>query len=157
MKVLPLVDRDRPWVEALMRERWRAETVVVHGVTYRPAALDGFVAWDGGRRVGAVTYHLDEGCEIVTLDALEEGRGIGSALLEEVVIAAGDAGCDRLWLITTNDNERAIAWYRRRGFDVVAVHEGAVERSRELKPEIALANPETGMPITDEIEMRKPV
>ena len=75
-------------------------------------------------------------------------------LLEAVRDAAGRAGCSRVWLVTTNDNVDALGWYRRRGFRVVAVHEGAVDRSREtLKPSIPTHNPENGLPITDEIEL----
>ena len=62
---------------------------------------------------------MADACEIVTIDAVIEGRGYGSALLEAVAHVAGRAGCSRLWLITTNDNERAIGFYRAHGFDVV--------------------------------------
>ena len=138
-----------------MRERWGSEIVVAHGVAYEPARLDGFVAQDGERRIGLVTYHLDDGCEIVTIDALEAGRGVGTALLGAVDGLDRTEGRGYVWLITTNDNERAQAWYVRRGFEVVAVHEGALERSRELKPEIPLINPSNGLPIRDEVEMRR--
>ena len=66
-------------------------------------------------------------------------------------MAAARAGCRRLWLITTNDNTPAINFYRHLGFSLVAIHEGAVNLSRRLKPEI----PETGVggvPIRDELE-----
>ena len=46
----------------------------------------------------------------------------------------------------------AIAFYERRGFRVVAIHGGAVDRSRLIKPEIALTN-ERGVPIRDEVEL----
>jgi hypothetical protein len=57
-------------------------------------------------------------------------------------------------LVTTNDNVRALGFYAANGFDVVAVHEGAVDASRRLKPSIPLAN-EDGVPIRDEIEMER--
>jgi hypothetical protein len=42
-----------------------------------------------------------------------------------------------LWVITTNDNTDALRFYQRRGFCLVKVHRGAVDRSRaSLKPEI---------------------
>lgn len=160
--VRPLVDADRDWVADLMRERWGSQIAVAHGVAYEPAHLEGFVGQEGDRRIGLVTYHPDEnapdaGCEIVTIDALEEGRGVGTALLEAVEGAARAAGLGHLWLITTNDNEHARAWYLRRGFEVVAVHEGELDRSRELKPEIPMMNPSNGLPIRDEIEMWRSV
>jgi GNAT superfamily N-acetyltransferase len=155
MNVRPLRDADRGWVAQLMRTRWGSEIAVAHGVVFEPATLDGFVAWDEERRIGLLTYHLDAGCEIVTIDSLEEGRGVGTALLEAVEAAARATGRRFVWLITTNDNEHARDWYLRRGFEVVAVHEGAVDRSREVKPEIPSVNAENGLPIRDEIEMRR--
>jgi RimJ/RimL family protein N-acetyltransferase len=62
------------------------------------------------------------------------------------------AGCRRIWLITTNDNTAALRFYQKKGFSLVAVHRNAIERSRQLKPEI----PETGndgIPLRDEIEL----
>ena len=157
MRIAPLESSDRRWVDGLMRERWGSDVVVAHGVVYAPAALDGFVAWDEEQRIGLVTYHLDAGCEIVTIDSLEEGRGVGTALVDAVIEVARARGREYVWLITTNENEHAQAWYGRRGFETVAVHKGAIERSRALKPEIPLVDPETGIAINDEIEMRRRV
>jgi len=141
-------DDERDWVRGVIRERWGSAIAVAHGVAYEPATLPGFVAEDDGRAVGLLTYHVQAGaCEIVTIDAFEERRGVGTALVE-AVRALGHA---RVWLITTNDNVRAQRFYERTGFRPVAVHEGAVERSRAIKPEIPeLA--EEGTPIRDELE-----
>src|SRR6266550_3872138 len=58
---------------------------------------------------GALTYHVDgRECEIVTINSLEEGVGVGSALLTAVRDKAKSLGCRRLWLITTNDNLNAL-------------------------------------------------
>jgi ribosomal protein S18 acetylase RimI-like enzyme len=98
-----------------------------------------------------LTYHADgDACEIVTIDAFEEGRGVGSALIEAVA-ALGHA---RLWLVTTNDNARAQRFYERLGFRLVAIREGELERSRRLKPEIPLRAGD-GTPIRDELEYER--
>ncbi len=153
--VRPLGDDDRGWVRDFIRERWGDETVVGHGVVFRPASLPGFVLTDGGRRGALLTYAIDgDACEIVTIDAVVEGRGHGSRLLNEVARVAREAGCSRLRLITTNDNERAIGFYLANGFEVVEIREGAIEASRKLKPSIPLVN-DRGVPITDEIEMER--
>jgi ribosomal protein S18 acetylase RimI-like enzyme len=48
---------------------------------------------------------------------------------------ARQQGCTRLWVITTNENVDALRFYQRRGFCLVTVHRGAVDRSRAtLKP-----------------------
>jgi ribosomal protein S18 acetylase RimI-like enzyme len=148
LEVRPLRRDDRDWVRATIRERWGSDRVVAHGVVYEPANLEGLVAVEAGRPVGLLTYAVeDDDCEIVTIDALEEGRGVGAALVE----AVRDLGSPRVWLITTNDNQRAQRFYERAGFRLVGVREGAVARSRELKPEIPERNRD-GVPIRDELE-----
>jgi GNAT superfamily N-acetyltransferase len=156
--VRPVVDADRSWIRDFVRERWGDETVVAHGVVFSPAGLAGVVVRDGtGNTMGLLTYAIDgDACEVVTVDAVVERRGYGSLLLEAVSDIARRAGCSRLWLITTNDNERALGFYRSHGFLVAAVREGAIEESRKLKASIPLVN-EQGVPIRDEIEMERPL
>ena len=152
MIVRPLGEGDREWVRETLRELW-GETVVSRGAVHDPTALPGFVAEEGGERVGLLTYRVDGAdCEVVTIDAFPEGAGAGTALLDAAARAAREAGCGRVWLITTNDNLRALRFYQRRGFRLVAVHPDALERSRELKPSI----PEIGLdgiPLRDELEL----
>lgn len=133
--------------------RWSAETVVAHGVVYRPHELDGFVALRGNEIVGLVTLRAEGGaCEIVTIDSTQSGAGIGTALIDAAKAFARQAGCTRLWLITTNDNLGALRFYQKRGFVLVAVHRNAVEESRKLKPQIPLIGND-GIPLRDEIEL----
>jgi ribosomal protein S18 acetylase RimI-like enzyme len=111
--------------------------MVVRGTIVYPAELPGFVAEHNGAVVGLVTYQIhDEACEIISIDSMEPGLGIGTALLESVIWAATEADCDRLWLITTNDNLEALGFYQKRGFKLVALYPGAVDRSRMVKPSI---------------------
>jgi ribosomal protein S18 acetylase RimI-like enzyme len=156
MEVRPLRDDERDWVRARTRESWTDETVVAHGVVYHPHTLPGFVAVDDdGERVGLVTFTIDgSACEIVTLAAWVEGSGHGRAMVEAVSKAALAAGHTRLWLVTTNDNERALGFYRALGFDVAVVREGAIVEARKLKPSIPFVS-EDGVPITDEIELER--
>lgn len=85
-----------------------------------------------------------------------ENRGIGSALVEVVKRAAVSSGCRRLWLITTNDNMKALKYYQKRGFLLVAVHRNALEQARKLKPQIAVIGID-GIPLRDEIELEMPL
>lgn len=153
LRVRPLDPVDGAWVEELVRERWGDAFVVVHGETYRPAELPGFCAESAGRRLGLVTLRLsDSSCEVVTLDSLEEGRGVGRALLEAARAEALSRGCVRLWLVTTNDNLRALGFYQRCGFQLSALRPGAVDASRKVKPSIPAIG-ENGIPLRDEIEL----
>jgi len=148
-----LSEADRHWVEQLVRERWGDEIVVGRGKVWRPAELPGFGAFAGERCTGLVTYELDgEACEIVTIDALDEGQGIGSALLESVVSTAREAGCRRVRLLTTNNNLRALAFYQKRGFRLVGLIPGAIDEERKGKPSIPEFD-STGLPIRDELHL----
>ncbi len=151
--VHPLTEGDRAWAAEVVRARWGGAVVVSRGRVHPVESLAGLVAWRGGQRVGLATYRVEgDAWEVVTLDALEQGRGVGTALLRAVEAAARQAGCRRLWLITTNDNLEALRFYQRRGFRLSALHAGAVETGRRLKPGI----PEVGrhgIPVRDEVEL----
>ena len=84
---------------------------------------------------------------------LEEGRGAGQALLAAVRDVARAAGCRCVWLITTNDNTRALRFYQRFGFDLAALHHGALAESRRLKPSISELGAD-GIPLAHELELR---
>jgi len=131
--------------------------VVGRGKVWTPAELPGFAVFEDDACVGLVTYEIDgEACEIVTIDALREGEGIGTVLLEAVSDAAREAGCDRIRLLTTNNNLRALAFYQKRGFRLVALRPGATDEQRKLK----LAIPEVdsaGLPIRDELHLELPL
>jgi ribosomal protein S18 acetylase RimI-like enzyme len=144
---------DAAWIADQLRARWGSVEVVSRGRLSRPSDLPGFVAMLDGRRVGLATYRMDpDECELVTLDALEPGHGVGSALVDAVADAAGAAGCRRMWLITTNDNTPALRFYQRNGLQLAALHRDAVEESRRLKPQISLTGID-GIPIRDELEL----
>jgi ribosomal protein S18 acetylase RimI-like enzyme len=88
----------------------------------------------GGARAGVLTYRVEGGSlEIVTLNSLAEGRGIGTALLAGARQRARHAG-QRLWLTTGNDNVQAIGFYQRRGMDLVALHRDFADQVRKIKP-----------------------
>jgi ribosomal protein S18 acetylase RimI-like enzyme len=101
-----------------------------------PAALDGLVAEnDAGRRVGLLTHKIADGrCEIVALVVLEEGRGHGRALMEAARAEARDGGCERVWLITTDENPRALAFYQALGMREAKRHVDFVDIVRRAKP-----------------------
>lgn len=157
IQVRPRSSEDDDWIAGITLERWGADNVVAHGTVYRPATLPGFIATLGDERVGLLTYTIeDDACEVVTIDSLREGIGVGTALIDAVTTAARDAGCRRIWLITTNDNLTALGFYQKRGFQLVALHRNALDVSRQLKPEIPQVG-QRGIPIRDEIELEMPL
>lgn len=153
-QVRELADADRRAAIARWKERWGWTRVVSRGQIWDAAELPGFVAEEAGEIVGLLSYRPDgEGCEVVTLDSFVEDQGIGSALLEAAAARARELGHSHLWLITTNDNIRAIRFYQKRGWDMAALHHHALEASRKLKPEIPLLGDED-IPLAHEIEFR---
>ncbi len=59
--------------------------------------------------------------EIVRLysDQAWIGRGVGTALMTACLDFAARQGCDTVWLDVWEDNARAIAFYRKWGFEVI--------------------------------------
>lgn len=152
-QVRALTPADQRQVAGWMAEHWGFEIVVSRGVVHRPVELPGFAAVAGEQWLGLLTYHIaDEACEIVTLDSVQPNVGVGTALIKAAKQAAQEAGCRRLWLITTNDNTDGLRFYQKRGFVLVAIHRDAVSRARQIKPEIPLAG-NNGILMGDEIEL----
>jgi ribosomal protein S18 acetylase RimI-like enzyme len=144
------VTEDAEWARALLTAHFGAPEVVSRGVPHDASALPGFVAEVDGARAGLITYRFHDGdqCEVVALI----GPGTGAELLTAATARARELGCRRMWLITTNDNARALRFYQRRGWDLAALHRNAVTASRRLKPAI----PEVGqddIPIRHELEL----
>jgi len=153
MEIQAITELDRSWVRSLLCERWGAPEVVTRGHVHQADKLPGFIAVEGEKPVGLVTYSFRNGeCEIVTLDSLQSGKGIGSVLVRSVIDLAFHKRYKRVWLITTNDNTGALRFYQKIGFQLAAIHRDAVNKSRELKPEIPEIGND-GIPIRDEIEL----
>lgn len=151
MTIRPATADDRHWIAEVLRTRWGGTGIVVGGRLIDGLALPALIAEDEGRRCGLATLEFrgDE-CEIVTLDALEQYRGVGTALVEAAAATARERGAQHLLVMTTNDNLDALRFYQRRGFQLHTLRPNAIAHSRQLKPTI----PETGnynIPLRDEI------
>ncbi len=153
-EVRELGDDDRQWLRELVETEWGLPVVSVSGA-HDPGQFPGFVAERHGERLGALTYRQDaNGVEVVTLNSLIEGRGIGSKLLAEAHRVARATG-RRLWLVTTNENLEAIGFYQRRGMDMVALHRDFVEEVRRSKPDLE-STPAHGIEFRHAIEFEYP-
>lgn len=145
-----LTAQDLPRLRRFWREHWSGEEIIVHGEVIHPEGVDGFVA---GEWIGLVTFYVRDGqCEVISLDSLQQNRGLGTALLEAVIREARQRNCRRVFLTTTNDNLRALGFYQKRGFELAALRRGAVNESRRIKPGISMIGG-NGIPLRDEIEL----
>lgn len=145
---------DNPALTEVWDRTHAGAVVVSRGRAHDARRLDGFVAEEGGRMVGALTYAFADGdVEVVTLDSWDENKGVGTALLAAGLDLARTLGARRAWLITSNDNIRAIRFYQKRGWDLVAVHRFAIDEARKLKPDIPSTG-DDGIAIRHEIEFQ---
>lgn len=153
--VRDLVPADHDWARTLIAGMQGSPLVARLGELIDPLTLEGMVAERDGAPVGlaSVVETPAKGLEVLLLLSDPSGIGAGTALLETARQVATASGHHRLWLVTTNDNLPAIHFYLRRGLHVAAVHAGAVDADRALKPEIPAVNEVNGLPIRDLVEM----
>lgn len=152
MDIRAMGPEDRDWVEERLRRSWGSTRVALRGAVVDVTAYPGLVA---GARQGLLHFrpHGPKQGEILTLEAFEHGRGIGTALVEAYAERAKADGLEAVVVVTTNDNVDALRFYQTRGFVIKAVRLGAVTKARSsLKPEIPLTGA-YGIPIRDEIEL----
>jgi len=151
-EIRPIGEKERSLIPAFIIPFWRSERMAARGRLFFPAQQEGFIAFQGETVIGLATYEIrGEEMELTLLDSRERGRGLGTRLVEEVIAKARQIHCRRVWLVTTNDNTRAIRFYQKRGFDLVQLHRNALEKSRQLKPEIPLTG-QDGIPVRHELE-----
>jgi GNAT superfamily N-acetyltransferase len=156
MDIRSIEDVPRDKITEFFRLHWGSPEIVVSSGIYNCSELDGFaVIKEEDEIIGLITYVIrDNQCEIISLDSVEEGKGIGTALVKKVEDAAAERKCKFIKLVTTNDNLQALKFYQKRGFVLSKILNNAVEKARELKPEIPLIG-NYGIPIRDEIELVK--
>ncbi|MBM7663469.1 GNAT superfamily N-acetyltransferase [Bacillus mesophilus] len=143
-------------IRSFFENHWGSSKMVISSGVYDCSTLDGFVVLDHNDNIiGLITFIIkNEACEIISLDSIKEGEGIGTALVKEVERMARNKGCILVKLVTTNDNLYALKFYQKRDFLISTIHINAVEKARVLKPEIPYVGYE-GIPIRDEIELIK--
>ncbi|GAF73908.1 unnamed protein product [marine sediment metagenome] len=152
MRIRTLEDRDRDWAEELVSNHFGSLRVVSRGVLHETNLLPGLIAEDATIPIGLLQYRMEMSqCEVVVLIAVRKREGVGTGLLQALRRTVEASKCNRIWLITTNNNRAGQAFYRAIGLRECAVYPNAVAESRKLKPEIPERD-EEGITIKDEIE-----
>lgn len=147
------IDPDyRVRANALIEREWMSTLIASRGKLTDTSVIPGFAAVLDGGIAGLISYDItgDE-CEIIVLESFITGRGIGGMLVRAVEAEARRQNARRLWLITTNDNARAMRFYERAGFTLKCVHYNALDEARKLKPSIPLTGID-GIPLMHEYE-----
>lgn len=152
----PLSSLHQKQVMAFFTHSWGSSKMVTSTGTHHLHELEGFVAWSStGELIGIVTFQRYDGViEVISLDSVVENQGIGSRLLMMVESVAVEDQIPLIKVITTNDNIGALSFYQRKGYRIKEVIQGAVDRARQVKPEIPLIG-ERGIPIHDELVLCK--
>jgi ribosomal protein S18 acetylase RimI-like enzyme len=143
---------DEAWAVALLESVFGGRLQARRGTLVDALGGPGLVATQNSERIGLLSYaRVGRECEVVALAAIRRQHGVGTALLE--ALQSRVAECDRIWLVTTNDNLDALRFYQRRGFSLCALRPGAVDDARHtLKPSISRTGA-YGIPLRDELEL----
>lgn len=169
MNIRKIEQTDITWVAQVFTNLWGSTRMISRGKLVELESLEGFIAEERkdfgenprskeeGRKVGLITYVVTgQECEIMSINSLTPGKGIGSQLLVAVEQIAKEKGCKKLVVITTNDNTKAVEFYKKNGFTIAVVRKNIMDEYRKLKPEIPLTGVD-GISITDEIELQKEI
>jgi GNAT superfamily N-acetyltransferase len=150
--VRSLTTADASWKRSVLEAGWGSTAVARLGELIDASELPGLVVEAEGERIGLATFALrPDGLEVVTIQALVEGQGVGRLLMDNLRDHGLEVGTPRLWLVTTNDNVRAFGFYQRWGMDLNRVVLGGVERSRGVKPTIPRVGA-AGIPVRHELQ-----
>src|SRR5271170_8036887 len=122
MLVRPAAPNDADWLREVLARYWGGAQIAVGGRLVDACDLPALIA---GEREGLATYRIaadGKTAELVTLNAVTERQGIGTALIEELTARLAAAGVPELRVRMTNDNLSALRFYQRRGFRLIALH-----------------------------------
>lgn len=152
MKYIPICTQNKQQINTFITDHWFSTKMIIRGKIVDMTKVDGIIAMDADKIVGLLTYVINnDTCEITSLDSLQEGCGIGTALVNKIISIAKEKKCNRIIVVTTNDNINAIRFYQKRGFDMARLYHNALDVSRKLKPEIPLIG-ENSILLKHEIE-----
>ncbi|QRN83376.1 GNAT family N-acetyltransferase [Chloroflexota bacterium] len=155
MEIRPINPSDIPAIHQAAESLWGSYIIVVHLEQYNYDDLPGFVAFIDNTLAGFLYYEIRENiCEALTLAALIENQGVGTALMTAVEHFAAEKQCTHLQVATTNDNIYAIGFYQYLGFQIKEVFPGRIDLARKIKPSIPMFG-ENGIPIQDEVLLEK--
>lgn len=105
MRINSITNDNRKKVISFFKEHWGSSEMVISSGVFQCDRLDGFIFEEHNQIKGLVTYVTKENeIEVISLDSIQERKGIGSALMEKVEQIAKQEGLNEVNLVTTNDN-----------------------------------------------------
>ncbi len=113
--------------EALQRKEI-ADPGLVTSFAEIDGRLVGFSQWRRSQSIDCVTAERPSELSRIYVARECQGRGVAQALMQDVISRAAESNCDVLWLGVWEHNSKAIAFYRKFGFEVVGDHSFTVGR-----------------------------
>ena len=129
-------------IKNFLKLHWGSVNIVSKGKITNASLISRVMVKDKKDEIlGLATFlinNIDNSCELVSIDATSQGKGIGTLLITKVEEVAKEMKVKKIWLVTTNDNYEAAIFYIKKGYRLVKVHKDALAISRKLKPQIPL-------------------
>lgn len=104
------------------------EAAILESICQNPRSIM-LLAFDGGEIVGNASIHgssrprFSHRYELaITVRKSHWGRGIGTALMERLIAFAREIGAEVVSLEVRSDNDRAIALYKKFGFEIFGTY-----------------------------------
>lgn len=146
-------DADRPAIEQICDAALGETEVDVYGGTFDVLRSINLVAESGGRLVGLLSFVIDGGEIAVVLMSVYpefQGKGVGSALVEDAIEFAAQRNVVSVRVAVTNDDVSTLYFFLRHGFTIYECAVGeVVDRLGSAVPGFS------GIPVRDEIRLRR--
>jgi ribosomal protein S18 acetylase RimI-like enzyme len=148
-------DADRSAIEAICDQAYGETDVDVFGKTYDVLSGTNIIAEKDGELLGLISVAIDHGDAVMTLMSVYpqyQGKGVGSALVDDVLELASERGLASVRTAVTNDDVSTLYFFLRHGFTIYDCAIGeVVDRLGSAVPGFS------GIPVRDEIRLRRGV
>jgi GNAT superfamily N-acetyltransferase len=154
IEIVELTEDYKEETERIAAGSWGGVFVAAHHEVYDIRALPCYIALSEDKGILGYCYYCvdNESLEIMAVESLLPGSGIGTALIKACMEKAEEKNCARILVNTTNDNTHALRFYQRRGFTICAIRLNELDYLRTLKPTIPQIG-DDGIPLQHEIEL----
>jgi len=154
LTIIQKLDKHNEWVRNDLISQFGSEKIISIGKQYENAStLAGFIAENENTFSGVLLYSISGNeCELVYVHAIKPGNGVGKNLIAKLIETVKNKAIERLWVITTNDNLEALAFYQKQEFNLVKVYPNAMEKVRKIKPFVPMTG-KNDIPLRDMIEL----
>jgi len=118
-------------------------------------SLPGFIVIKNSQILGIALYDIaQKSYEIVAMTSFISNTGIGSMLLQKSIETAHHKECEKIWLVTTNDDLESLSFFQKRKFELVKIHRHSITRLREESEEETIPIiGNHGIPLKHELEL----